>query len=138
MTITELLALHAETCKTTAAIMARKNHDYTSGSADPFANFRMATAIGLTPVQGLLLRMMDKIQRIATFDSKGELKVSGESVDDACNDIVNYAILCKGLLRERALQQPVLVCFESHDHVNQRTLAEPTMLVATTPPHSKP
>jgi len=99
----DLLALHDETCTKARAIMEQKNNDYTGGkgTADPFANFRMAEVIGMDPVMGLLLRMMDKIQRVRTFASDGELKVSGESVDDAFDDMVNYAILGKGMMRER-------------------------------------
>jgi hypothetical protein len=98
----ELLELHDSTCKACRAIMEKKNSDYTGGktTSDPFANFKMAAAIGVHPVTGLLLRMMDKIQRIRTFTNDSKLSVSGESVDDACDDIVNYAILCKGMLRE--------------------------------------
>ena len=90
--------------------MEAKNNDYAGGkdASDPFANFKMAASIGVHPVTGLLLRMMDKVQRIRTFTADGGLAVSGESVDDACDDIVNYAILCKGLLREeRGVHGPV-------------------------------
>jgi hypothetical protein len=102
MNRTELLQLHDETCKNARSIMEAKNNDYAGGkdASDPFANFKMAASIGVHPVTGLLLRMMDKIQRIRTFTADGGLAVSSESVDDACDDIVNYAILCKGLLRE--------------------------------------
>lgn len=108
MTRTELLQLHDETCQTARSIMERKNNDYAGGkdSSDPFANFKMAASIGIHPVTGLLLRMMDKVQRIRTFTLDGGLAVSGESVDDACDDIVNYAILCKGLLREERASKP--------------------------------
>lgn len=103
MTKDELLELHDATCRDARAIMERKNNDYTGGKsvADPFANFRMAELLGLPGEIGLLLRMMDKIQRIRSFVLDGSLSVASESVDDACDDIVNYAILCKGMLRER-------------------------------------
>lgn len=108
MNRTELLQLHDETCKAARSIMEAKNSDYTGGKSadDPFANFKMAAMIGIHPAVGLLLRMMDKVQRIRTFTLDGGLAVKSESVDDACDDIVNYAILCKGLLREeRAARQ---------------------------------
>jgi hypothetical protein len=99
--IQKLLKMHEDTCKECREIMRAKNHDYANGSKDPFANFRIAEMFGLHPVTGILLRVTDKLQRIKSFVSTGELKVSGESVDDACDDIVNYAILMKGLLREQ-------------------------------------
>lgn len=104
MTRTQLLALHDETCGKCRAIMLAKNNDYAGGrgnDADPFANFKMAQSIGVHPVVGILLRMMDKMQRIRTFTLDGGLAVSGESVFDAFDDILNYAILGKGLVMEQ-------------------------------------
>ena len=37
--------------------------------------------------------MIDKVQRINSFTNDKELSVSNETVEDACDDIVNYAIL---------------------------------------------
>jgi len=102
MTTEELLKLHKDTCETCRDIMRQKNNDYTGGktSKDPFANFNAASVLGIDPVQGLLLRVIDKIQRIRSFTNDKELKVSNESVEDACDDIVNYAILAKAMLLE--------------------------------------
>jgi hypothetical protein len=80
--------------------MKAKNHDYTGGD-DPFSNFRSSEQLGIHPVVGILLRMQDKIKRINTFATKGELKVKDESVNDAVEDIINYAILIKGMLSEK-------------------------------------
>jgi hypothetical protein len=46
------------------------------------------------------LRMQDKLMRIKSFVNDGQLQVAGESVDDACEDLVNYSILAKALLSE--------------------------------------
>lgn len=103
MNIDDLLLLHAETCEKTRDIMRRKNSDYTGGKGahDALANFKTASILGLDPVMGLLLRMQDKLMRVKSFVADGELQVSGESVEDATDDLVNYAILAKALLRER-------------------------------------
>tara|TARA_R110000772_G_scaffold46106_3_gene105336 strand:+ start:950 stop:1291 length:342 start_codon:yes stop_codon:yes gene_type:complete len=103
MTTEELLQLHKNTCETCRDIMKQKNSDYTGGekSTDPFANFNAASVLGIDPVQGLLLRVIDKIQRIRSFTNDKELKVPNESVEDACDDIVNYAILAKAMLMEQ-------------------------------------
>jgi|TARA_R110002051_G_C8678261_1_gene491380 hypothetical protein len=85
--------------------MQTKNSDYTGGknATDPFANFRCSKILGIHPVHGIMLRVMDKIQRVHSFVNDKELQVPDESVEDACNDIVNYAILAKAmLLEERA------------------------------------
>ena len=86
--------------------MEQKNSDYTGGksSTDPFANFNASSILGIHPVQGLLLRVIDKIQRIRSFTNDKELKVTNESVEDACDDIVNYAILAKAMLMEERSQ----------------------------------
>mgnify|MGYP003139026620 CR=1 FL=1 len=111
MNIAELLELHDETTKKCRQIMEAKNNDYTGGkgSDDPFANFRCSTILDVHPVTGILMRVMDKIQRIKTFTNDGQLSVAGETVDDACEDIINYAILAKAMLcqeREAKKEQP--------------------------------
>ena len=82
--------------------MEKKNSDYTGGkgATDPFANFRCSTVLDIHPVHGIMLRVMDKIKRIHSFVNDKELQVPAESVDDACDDIVNYAILAKAMLKE--------------------------------------
>jgi len=106
MTTKELLQLHDDTCKACKAIMQQKNSDYTGGkgATDVFANFNASKILNIHPVQGLLLRVIDKIQRIRSFTNDKELLVPNETVEDACDDIVNYAILAKAMLREERSQ----------------------------------
>ena len=106
MTSKELLQLHDETCKTCRVIMEKKNSDYTGGrgATDPFANFNASKILNIHPVQGLLLRVIDKIQRIRSFTNDKELSVPNATVEDACDDIVNYAILAKAMLMEQRSQ----------------------------------
>lgn len=99
--IETLMATHDRLSVKAKSIMEAKNNDYTCGSADPYANFRAAEAIGVSPVQGLLMRMMDKIQRANSFDQMGGLQVKSEPVEDICLDILNYAVLLRGLLAEK-------------------------------------
>ena len=102
MTIAQLLELHDETCTKCKEIMERKNNDYTGGerATDIFANFKASKVLDIHPVKGILMRMMDKIQRIQSFTNDNELQVPNESVYDACEDIINYAILAKAMLKE--------------------------------------
>lgn len=81
------------------AIMMKKNNDYTGGSGDPYANFRGATALGISPIAGILLRVQDKLMRVKTFDEKGELLVQGEGVEDALIDVQNYMDLIGGMIK---------------------------------------
>ena len=111
MTNKELLQLHDDTCNACKAIMKQKNSYYTGGkgATDVFANFNASKMLGIHPVQGLLLRVIDKIQRIRSFTNDKELSVPNETVEDACDDIVNYAILAKAMLMEERsqIEQPV-------------------------------
>ena len=105
----ELLQLHDDTCKSCRDIMLKKNNDYTGGkkATDIFANFNSSKILDIHPVQGLLLRVIDKVQRIRSFTNDKELSVPNETVEDACDDIINYAILAKAmLLDERAKKLP--------------------------------
>ena len=102
MNTKELLKLHDDTCKACRVIMQKKNSDYTGGkgATDPFDNFNASKILDIHPVQGLLLRVIDKIKRIYSFTNDSELSVPNETVEDACDDIVNYAILAKAMLLE--------------------------------------
>lgn len=104
MKIKKLLELHKETTEKCFSIMERKSSDYTGGTkaVDALANFKSSRSFDLHPVLGLLLRMQDKLMRVRSFVNDGKLRVTGETVEDACDDMVNYAILCKALLREES------------------------------------
>lgn len=81
-------------------LMVAKNHDYRGGSDDPYANFRGSASLDIHPVDGILLRMMDKMMRVKTFVQKGELLVKGEGVEDALKDMINYTKLIYGYIEE--------------------------------------
>jgi hypothetical protein len=87
--------------------MRKKNNDYCGGEgSSPFHNFNGSRQLGIDPVKGILMRMMDKMQRVSTFCDMGRLAVVEESVDDALEDIINYCILAKGMIHERR-EKPV-------------------------------
>ena len=104
MDVKDLLELHEELCEKSRAIMEAKNHDYTSGSGDPFANFRATEAIGVKAELGILIRVLDKMQRLRTFAEQGKLLVPGEGAEDAVTDVINYMILLAGLMKERGAE----------------------------------
>ena len=95
----KLFKLAEETFESCLVIMKAKNHDY-SHSSDPYGNFKASKVLGVHPIIGILMRCMDKFKRIETFVKNGELKVKGESVDDAFEDVINYMILAKGMVHE--------------------------------------
>ena len=80
-------------------VMEAKNRDYSGASSDPFANFRSAELLGISPHAGIALRCMDKLMRVRTFLSTGALAVKSESVIDALSDQINYGVLMAGFIR---------------------------------------
>lgn len=100
-----LKGIHSDLCEKARTLMLAKNHDYSFGD-DPFHNFRGAEKLGLHPVQGVLLRMQDKLQRIGTFvATEGKLMVTGEAVEDSVLDIINYAIIIAALVEEERIRK---------------------------------
>ena len=95
MTTQELLKFHEDFCARGREIMARKNHDYAGANGQtPFANFESTEQLGITTTEkGLLVRIGDKLKRLVTFCNAGVLMVKDEGAEDACMDILNYAIL---------------------------------------------
>ncbi len=86
-----LFALHEETCKACLEVMRKKNTDYSGGSGDPYANFRIAEMFGLHPVTGILLRVTDKLQRIRAF-----IKTNVSKVCNRCSvvDTIVIKMVC--------------------------------------------
>lgn len=95
------------------AIMVRKNKDYSSGSGDPFANFRASEVININPAKGIMMRMLDKLSRLTSFIDRGQLAVTEESWQDACDDAMNYAILLSAWLRAKHMPETIGVCVQS-------------------------
>lgn len=101
MTKPEYLEFHKKFCKEMIVITEQKNHDYTGGSTDPFANFKgvghLVDLPGVVEI-GFITRMSDKMARIGSFISRGTLEVKEESVVDTLKDLANYAALFAGYL----------------------------------------
>lgn len=117
----ELFALHQKTCEQALALMRKKNADYTGDSSSPFANFMQSeTLTGVDARLGLLMRVGDKMQRLRSFITQGELKVSQESVDDSIVDIINYMILLLGMFREKQSIRPVVPMLNWQDMLKKK------------------
>lgn len=81
------------------ALIHSKNADY-AGEADPWANFRSANIVGVSPERAILVRMLDKMCRISNLlDSPAQVK--DESVTDTLLDVANYANLLHALLKSK-------------------------------------
>lgn len=76
--------LHKDFCDTLNIIYRQKNHDY----GDSFAKVRSVVP------NSILVRLMDKFERLKTLLGKGEqAQVIDESIDDTLMDMANYCIM---------------------------------------------
>jgi hypothetical protein len=75
----------------------RKQRDYGT-DADPFANVRAGAQFGVPAWVAAAIRMADKLRRLQTFATKGEL--ANESAEDAFKDLAVYALIGLCLYRE--------------------------------------
>lgn len=73
-------------------ILTNKSADY-SGKQDVLKNFKYAKCLGYNPLDGIVIRMSDKICRIAEFTKTGALKVEDEKIKDTLLDLSNYSFL---------------------------------------------
>lgn len=108
MTIEEVITMLEETTNSLKDTLRKKSSDYTGGegSKDPFANFKATETLDVDPVIGVMIRIMDKIQRIRSFVYDGKLKVSNESVYDAFDDIKEYHQIMAELAEEAERNAP--------------------------------
>ena len=80
-------------------ISKRKNADY-GGARSPFANFMLAEQLGIPAEKAILVRMCDKLSRIATL-LDAEAQVEDEKLADTLLDLANYSIILRMLYESR-------------------------------------
>jgi len=72
-------------------ISREKNARY-AGAKDPFKNFRLGGTYGIA------IRMTDKVSRLLTLlDPTNTVGDNGESIEDTCKDLANYAMLLSAM-----------------------------------------
>lgn len=85
-------------CDALKAMHSSKSRDYGS-ETDPLANIRNgAEFVGIEPWKGAMVRLSDKVTRLATYNRTGSL--THESVEDNLMDLASYALLALLLFRE--------------------------------------
>lgn len=81
-----------------------KNAGYAgANNPDPWANFRLSKAFGISPVLGVAVRMSDKYIRIRNLKDNPANERVGESILDTLADLAAYALIAVCLLREERL-----------------------------------
>lgn len=92
-----------ETVAATADLLRVKGGEY-AGSLDRLANFkRGAELTGVTPLQCAFIYASKHYDAIATFvrdEAAGMERPRSESIEGRFDDLINYCILMKALVRE--------------------------------------
>jgi len=100
----------------------RKNRDYADGD-DPYSNFNQAVEMGVAPHVGVALRLGDKWKRFTKFIKKGDYAVIGETFQDTCDDLTNYAQICKLLyMKTQPNPYPPLYSDTDNNDVDRESL----------------
>jgi hypothetical protein len=80
----------------------KKNAGYSGkDNPDAWANFRMASAFGVSPFHGCLVRMSDKYIRVTNLVKSADNEQVGESIKDTLMDLAAYALIAVCLLEEK-------------------------------------
>lgn len=87
------------TYKESLAIAKLKNQDY-ANSTDPYRNFRFAELVGVSVERAILVRISDKLARIANCIDK-TTAVKDETVTDTLSDLINYSAILKAYMENK-------------------------------------
>lgn len=87
-------------CDRLKAMHSSKSRDYGCPSGkDPLANIRNGAAfVGIPDWKGAMVRLSDKVTRLATFNATGTL--GHEGVEDTLLDLASYSLLALLLYQE--------------------------------------
>ena len=76
-----------------------KNHDYATAE-NPYKNLEGVSRIGIEPWRGIVIRLMDKFERVEQYCTNGELAIKSEGIEDTFKDIAVYSTLAMILFRK--------------------------------------
>jgi hypothetical protein len=89
----EFLARMAELYAYNVELSRRKNSDY-ADNEDPFKNFRACEFYGVSAARGIIVRMSDKLTRVANLLDR-DAAVRDESILDSLSDLANYSMILR-------------------------------------------
>ena len=103
----ELIQHHVNLCEEARQLMRVKNHDYAGKDTEtPWMNFQRSEIMGLCKTeQAFMVRILDKISRLITYTTSGELMVKGEGVKDSIVDIINYMVLFSAFIEDGNVEE---------------------------------
>jgi hypothetical protein len=103
MNIDDFNLLVQETYTESSKLLVVKGGEY-AGSVDRLANFKRGAAlVGCTPLQVAFVYASKHYDAVATFVrdmADGHERPRSESIEGRLDDLLNYAILMKALVRE--------------------------------------
>ena len=76
-----------------------KNHDYATVE-NPYKNLEGVSRIGIELWRGIVIRLMDKFERVEQYCTNGELAIKSEGMEDTFKDIAVYSTLAMILFRK--------------------------------------
>ena len=86
-------------------LLVVKGGEY-AGSEDRLANFKRGAAlVGVTPMQCLMVYMSKHYDAVSTFvrdEAAGKSRPRSEPIEGRIDDLINYCLLLKGLVREQS------------------------------------
>ena len=77
-----------------------KNHDYATAE-NPYKNLEGVERIGIEAWRGIVIRLMDKFERVEQYCTNGELAIKSEGMEDTFKDIAVYSTLAMILFRKQ-------------------------------------
>jgi hypothetical protein len=76
-----------------------KNHDYATAD-NPYKNLEGVERIGIEAWRGIVIRLMDKFERVQQYCVNGDLAIKSEGMEDTFKDIAVYSTLAFILFRK--------------------------------------
>lgn len=96
-------ALVEQTFAEAHRLLVIKGGEY-AGNDDRLANFKRGAAlVGITPLQTAFIYASKHYDAVATFvrdEAKGETRPRSEGIDGRLDDLINYCLLMKAIIRE--------------------------------------
>lgn len=107
-------------------LLVVKGGEY-AGSEDRLANFKRGAAlVGVTPMQCLMIYMSKHYDAVSTFvrdEAAGKSRPRSEPIEGRIDDLINYCLLLKGLVREQSPAGAV----EDLGEFNKSTTVDPRL-----------
>jgi hypothetical protein len=88
-----------------------KNHDYATAE-NPYKNLEGCERLGIEAWRGIVIRLMDKFERVEQYCVNGELAIKSEGMEDTFKDIAVYSTLAMILFRREQDKQQELTEIE--------------------------